>query len=115
MRQLIDLQEKKKREKKREPLVPVGNYNRYLRVQFGILVEKKVGRPVGVEPCQRSFHFPPVAIEILRRFVLLGQRIYKIKVFKALGTGFMKPPGTLGFSFPAFGGLRNRVHGKPVP
>ena len=64
----------------------------------------------GVEPCQRGFHFPPVAIEILRRFVLLRQKIYKIKVFKALGTGFMKPPGTLGFSFPAFGGLRNRVH-----
>ena len=43
MRQLIDLQEKKKWEKKREPLVPVGNSNRYLRVLLGIWVKKKWG------------------------------------------------------------------------
>ena len=43
MRRLIDLQEKKKWEKKREPLVPVGNSNRYLRVPFGIWVKKKWG------------------------------------------------------------------------
>ena len=41
MRQLIDLQEKKKGEKKREPLVPVGKSNRYLRVLFGL--KKKWG------------------------------------------------------------------------
>ena len=48
MRQLIDLQEKKKWEKKREPLVPVG-YG-----PIWDLGKKKVGRRAGVEPCPRS-------------------------------------------------------------
>ena len=44
MRQLIDLQEEKKREKKREPLVPVGKSNRYLRVLFGLKKKWAVAR-----------------------------------------------------------------------
>ena len=51
MRQLIDLQEKKKGEKKREPLVPVGKSNRYLSVLFGL---KKKGGTVQESNCGRG-------------------------------------------------------------
>jgi len=72
MRQLIDLQEKKKREKKREPLVPVGKSNQYLKVLFG---SKKRGasrgsRTVAVEP-----KLPSVTIEILKNSIPTGSKI----------------------------------------
>ena len=71
MRQLIDLQEKKKREKKREPLVPVGKSNRYLRVLFGYKKSEasRGNRTVAAEP-----KLPSVTIEILKNSVQTGSK-----------------------------------------
>ena len=91
----MDLQEKKKWEKKREPLVPVGNSNRYLRVLLGIWVKKKVGRRAGVEPCPRSPNYRALPLRYWGVSFKLGQRGYKTKVQRALGTSFGKPTGTL--------------------
>ena len=69
----MDLQEKKKWEKKREPLVPVGNSNRYLRVLFGIWV-KKSGTSRGSRTVSAEPKLPSVAIEILRSFFQIGSK-----------------------------------------
>ena len=70
MRQLIDLQEKKKGEKKREPLVPLenptGTLGSYLGKKSGAL---RGSRTVAAEP-----KLPRVIIEILKNSVQSGSK-----------------------------------------
>ena len=74
MRQLIDLQEKKKRKKKREPLVPVGKSNLYLRVLFG---SNKSGASPGSRTVAAEPKLPSVTIEILKNSVSTGSKIFE--------------------------------------